>query len=306
MSTTSTTLPIIESDVKDYFALMKPRVMSLVVFTGIVGMILSPVSINPIIAIVATFCIALGSGSAGSINMWYDRDMDAIMSRTKNRPIVLGKVPPEEALAFGIIMGFFSVFIMCVCVNLISGFLLLFTILFYVVIYTMWLKRRSPQNIVIGGLSGALPPLIGWTSATGSISVEPLILVMMIFLWTPAHFWALALYRSEDYAKAGVPMMPVVFGQDYTKLHIVIYTLLTVACSFLPYVARMNGELYLASAVVLGGVFIYYAFSLIKDKANKFAPRMFFFSMIYLFSLFFVIALDHEISTKNQLFWNWF
>jgi protoheme IX farnesyltransferase len=228
------------------------------------------------------------------------------MSRTKNRPIVLGKVPPEEALAFGIIMGFFSVFIMCVCVNLISGFLLLFTILFYVVIYTMWLKRRSPQNIVIGGLSGALPPLIGWTSATGSISVEPLILVMMIFLWTPAHFWALALYRSEDYAKANVPMMPVVFGQDYTKLHIVIYTLLTVACSFLPYVARMNGELYLASAVVLGGVFIYYAFSLIKDKANKFAPRMFFFSMIYLFSLFFVIALDHEISTKNQLFWNWF
>jgi protoheme IX farnesyltransferase len=170
----------------------------------------------------------------------------------------------------------------------------------------MWLKRRSPQNIVIGGLSGALPPLIGWTSATGSISVEPLILVMMIFLWTPAHFWALALYRSEDYAKANVPIMPVVFGQDYTKLHIVIYTLLTVACSFLPYVARMNGELYLASAVVLGGVFIYYAFSLIKDKANKFAPRMFFFSMIYLFSLFFVIALDHEISTKNQLFWNWF
>jgi protoheme IX farnesyltransferase len=293
MSTRSITVPNIESDVKDYFALMKPRVMSLVVFTGIVGMILSPVSINPIIAIVATFCIALGSGAAASINMWYDRDMDAIMSRTKNRPIVTRKVPAEEALAFGIIMSFFSVFIMCVCVNFLSGFLLLFTILFYVVIYTIWLKRRSTQNIVIGGLSGALPPLIGWTSATGSISVEPLILVMLIFLWTPAHFWALALYRSADYEKANVPMMPVIFGQDYTKLHIVIYTLLTVACSFLPYAARMSGKLYLASAVILGGIFIYYAFSLLKDKENQFAPRMFFFSMIYLFSLFFVIALDH-------------
>ncbi len=281
------------SDVKDYFALMKPRVMSLVVFTGLVGMLVSPDHINPIIAIIATFCIALGSGSAGAINMWYDRDMDSMMSRTKNRPIVLGKVPAEEALVFGVIMAFFSVFIMSICVNFLSGFLLLFTILFYVVIYTIWLKRRSPQNIVIGGLAGALPPLIGWTSSTGSIAIEPLILVMLIFLWTPAHFWALALYRSEDYKKANVPMMPVIFGQDYTKIHIVIYTLLTVACSLLPYVIGMSGVLYIVASIILGVMFIYYSVSLIKDVHNKYAPRMFFFSMIYLFSIFFAILLDH-------------
>ena len=223
MSTTVT------SDVKDYFQLMKPRVMSLVVFTGFVGMLLSPVPIHPTIAIVSIFCIALGAGAAGAINMWYDRDMDSIMARTKNRPIVRGKVSPDEALAFGVIMSFFSVFIMSTCVNYMAGFLLLFTILFYVFIYTIWLKRTTPQNIVIGGLAGSLPPLVGWTASTGTLAIEPLILVLLIFLWTPAHFWALALYRSSDYKLANVPMMPVIYGQEYTKFHIIIYTLLTVA-----------------------------------------------------------------------------
>jgi len=282
-----------QSDVMDYVGLMKPGVMSLVIFTAIVGMLLNPVPINPIIAFVATLCIAVGSGSAGAINMWYDRDIDSIMTRTKNRPIVVGKIDQEDALAFGVVMAFFSVFVMTVCVNYLAGFLLLLTILIYVFIYTIWLKRTTPQNIVIGGISGALPPLIGWAAVSNSISIEPLILVMIIFLWTPAHFWALALYRSEDYRKANIPMMPVKFGQDFTKIHVVIYTLLTVACSFLPYIVRMSGVIYISSAGILGIIFTYYAFTLIKDTNNKYAPRMFFYSIIYLFLIFVSILLDH-------------
>lgn len=282
------------STISDYIALMKPRVMSLVIFTAFVGMLIAPGNINPIIATISILCITLGSGASGALNMWYDRDIDSVMSRTKNRPLVLNKMLPEEALSFGVIMAFFSVFIMGFAVNIISASILLFTILFYIFVYTMYLKRSTPQNIVIGGLAGALPPLIGWTSVTDSISIVPLILVLLIFLWTPAHFWALSLYRADDYKKAGVPMMPLIYGDEYTKIQILIYTLLTVLCSFLPFVTGVVGLTYLAISMGLGIWFIYYPIKLLKDKNNGLAPRMFFYSIFYLFMLFATIMFDHN------------
>ena len=283
---------IYNSTISDYFTLMKPRVMSLVVFTAIVGMVIAPGTINPIIAIISILCITIGSGASGALNMWYDRDIDAIMSRTQNRPLILGKMLPEDALSFGVIMSFFSVFVIGFAVNIISAALLLFTILFYIFAYTIYLKRSTPQNIVIGGLAGALPPLIGWTSVTGSISIVPLILVLLIFLWTPAHFWALSLYRADDYKKAGVPMMPLIYGDDYTKIQILIYTLLTILCSFLPFVVGAAGMIYLVTSIILGMWIIYYAVKLLRDKQNKIAPRMFGYSIFYLFMIFAMIMLD--------------
>ena len=280
------------STVSDYFALMKPRVMSLVVFTAIAGMVLAPSHINPIIAFISILCITIGSGASGVLNMWYDRDIDTIMSRTQKRPLVLGKMLPSEALSFGVIMSFFSVFVMYFAVNAISAGLLLFTILYYFFVYTIYLKRRTPQNIVIGGLAGAIPPLIGWTSVTGSISITPLILVLLIFLWTPAHFWALSLYRADDYKKANVPMMPLIYGDDYTKMQILIYTLLTILCSFLPFVVGSVGLIYLCTSAVLGVWFVYYAVRLLRDKENKIAPRLFVYSIFYLFMIFMMIMLD--------------
>lgn len=280
------------SSVSDYFALMKPRVMSLVIFTAIAGMIVAPGHINSTIAFISILCIAVGSGASGVLNMWYDRDIDALMSRTQKRPLVLSKMPANEALSFGTIMSFFAVFVMFFAVNLISSALLLFTILFYIFVYTMYLKRSTPQNIVIGGLAGALPPLIGWTSVTGSISIEPLILVLLIFLWTPAHFWALALYKADDYKKASVPMMPLIYGDHYTKIQILIYTLLTVLCSFLPFTVGLCGKIYMATASILGLLFIYYSVKLITDKDNKIAPKMFGYSIFYLFIIFAMIIID--------------
>jgi len=280
------------STISDYIALMKPRVMSLVVFTALVGMMIAPGTINPIIAIISILCITIGSGASGVLNMWYDRDIDAVMSRTQNRPLVLQRMSPEDALSFGVIMSFFSVFVIGFAVNVISAALLLFTILFYIFVYTIYLKRSTPQNIVIGGLAGALPPLIGWTSVTGSISIVPLILVLLIFLWTPAHFWALSLYKADDYKKAGVPMMPLIYGDDYTKIQILIYTLLTILCSFLPFVVGAAGMIYLATSIILGMWFIYYAVKLLRDPQNKIAPRMFGYSIFYLSMIFAMIMLD--------------
>jgi len=279
----STKSEVITSDstISDYFALMKPRVMSLVIFTAIVGMVIAPGTIHPIIAIISILCITIGSGASGVLNMWYDKDIDAMMSRTQNRPLVLQKMSSEDALSFGIIMSFFSVFIIGFAVNVLSAALLLFTILFYIFVYTIYLKRSTPQNIVIGGLAGALPPLIGWTSVTGTISIVPLILVLLIFLWTPAHFWALSLYRADDYKNAGIPMMPLIYGDNYTKIQILIYTLLTVLCSFLPFVVGSAGIW-----------FIYYSVKLLKDKQNKTAPRMFGYSIFYLAMIFAMIMLD--------------
>jgi protoheme IX farnesyltransferase len=272
--------------------------MSLVLFSSFVGMILAPGTLHPFIGFVAMFSVALASGASGAINMWYDRDIDSIMSRTQKRPLVQNKISPDDALAFGVVLAFFSVFVMSICVNYLSGFLLLITILFYVFIYTIWLKRTSVQNIVIGGLSGALPPLIGWSSVTNSISLEPLILVLIIFLWTPPHFWALSLYRSDDYRKAGVPMMPVIYGDEYTKSQILIYTLLTFASSLLPFVVGLCSHIYLGGCIVLGLYFVYLSTKLIKDRENKSAPKLFIYSIFYLFSLFLTMLIDHYAYIK--------
>lgn len=287
-----------ESSLSDYITLMKPRVMSLVVFSAITGMVMAPGKIHPFLAFVSILSISLGHASAAALNMWYDIDIDSIMKRTQQRPLVRGVISHENALSFGIILGFFSVMIMSLCINYISGILLLVTILFYVIIYTMWLKRNTIQNIVIGGASGALPPVIGWVSVTGNITIEPIILFLLIFMWTPPHFWALALYRSEDYRKSNIPMMPIIMGDSYTKIQIVFYTVGTVFVSILPFFLKMNSYLYLISASVLGGIFLYYAISLIKDYKNILAPRMFFYSITYMFLILTVMMLDNQIMVK--------
>lgn len=277
-----------EASAKDYFALMKPRVMSLVVFTAYTGMVLAPGTIHPLIAFVAILCITVGAGSAAAINMWYDRDIDAIMKRTQKRPIVAGAVKPEEALAFGIITGVLSIIMTALCVNIISSILLSFTILYYIYIYTMWLKRSSIQNVVIGGVAGALPPMIGWAAVTGDVSWQSFSLFAIIFIWTPPHSWALALFRSDDYKNCGVPMMPVIKGALYTKKQIMFYSILMFFVSLAPYFLNISSELYLITAVIFGLVFLGYAAMLFKDnEKNQLAKKLFWYSILYLFIIFF-------------------
>ena len=277
----------IGGSVKDYFMLMKPRVMSLVVFTAISGMLLAPGNIHPLIAFVAVLCITIGAGSAAAINMWYDRDIDAIMKRTQKRPIVTGAVKADEALAFGIITGTVAVIMMAVSVNIISAILLAFTILYYVYIYTIWLKRASVQNVVIGGVSGALPPIIGWTSVTGNISWQAFSLFAIIFIWTPPHSWALALYRSDDYKNCNIPMMPVIKGILYTKKQIMLYSILMFFISLAPYFLNISSYLYLITAIISGLIFLYYAVNLFTDtEQNQVAKKLFWYSILYLFIIF--------------------
>ena len=274
--------------VKDYFMLMKPRVMSLVVFTAISGMLLAPGNIHPLIAFVSILCITIGAGSAAAINMWYDRDIDAIMKRTQKRPIVTGAVKADEALAFGIITGTMAVIMMAVSVNIISAALLAFTILYYIYIYTIWLKRTSVQNVVIGGVSGALPPIIGWASVTGNISWQAFSLFAIIFIWTPPHSWALALYRSDDYKNCNVPMMPVIKGVLYTKKQIMLYSILMFFISLWPYFLNISSHLYLITAIISGLIFLYYAVNLFADtEQNHVAKKLFWYSIFYLFIIFF-------------------
>lgn len=274
--------------VKDYFMLMKPRVMSLVVFTAISGMLLAPGNIHPLIAFVSILCITIGAGSAAAINMWYDRDIDAIMKRTQKRPIVTGAVKADEALAFGIITGTMAVIMMAVSVNIISAALLAFTILYYIYIYTIWLKRTSVQNVVIGGVSGALPPIIGWASVTGNISWQAFSLFAIIFIWTPPHSWALALYRSDDYKNCNVPMMPVIKGVLYTKKQIMFYSILMFFISLWPYFLNISSHLYLITAIISGLTFLYYAVNLFADtEQNHVAKKLFWYSIFYLFIIFF-------------------
>ena len=286
----SSTLPYednIGGSVKDYFMLMKPRVMSLVIFTAISGMLLAPGNIHPLIAFVAVLCIAIGAGSAAAINMWYDRDIDAIMKRTQKRPIVTGAVKADEALAFGAIIGIIAVIMMAVSVNIISAVLLAFTILYYVYIYTIWLKRTSVQNVVIGGVSGALPPIIGWTSVTGNISWQAFSLFAIIFIWTPPHSWALALYRADDYKNCNVPMMPVIKGILYTKKQIMLYSILMFFISLAPYFLNISTYLYLITAIISGLIFLYYAVNLFTDtEQNQVAKKLFWYSILYLFIIF--------------------
>ena len=284
-----------ESRVRDYIALLKPRVMSLVVFTAWCGLFLAPGTLHPFIGLVAVLSIALGSGAAGAINMWYDRDIDAIMERTKKRPLPSNQIHPNDALGFGIVVACTSVIIMGLVVNYVAASLLAGAILFYVFIYTMWLKRSTPHNIVIGGAAGAFPPMIGWAAVTGSISIEGIVLFAIIFMWTPPHFWALSLYRHNDYAKAGVPMLPVIAGNRVTRNHILAYTVLLLPTTLIPVFIGMSGILYAVGASLLGVQFLYYAISLYKEYREKLAKKMFGFSILYLFLLFVLLVVDHLI-----------
>jgi protoheme IX farnesyltransferase len=280
------------ASVRDYLQLMKPRVMSLVVFSGFAALVVAPVQPHPLLSAVAILCIAIASGASGAINMWYDRDIDAVMPRTCKRPLPEGRVDPAEALAFGVVLAIGSVVIMGVALNWLAAGLLASAILFYVFIYTIWLKRRTPQNIVIGGAAGAFPPMIGWAAATGTVSVESIALFLLIFMWTPPHFWSLALYRAGDYEKAGVPMLPVVAGARATKIQMLIYTVLLFPLALAPWYLGMTGALYGAAAVLLGGLFILSAVRVLNDDSDRSARKMFAYSLFYLFALFALLILD--------------
>jgi len=281
------------SQASDYLALLKPRVMSLVVFTGFAGLVAAPGSLHPLLAAVAVLCIAVGAGAAGAINMWYDRDIDAVMQRTRRRPIPAGRVAPEEALAFGVALSLFSVMFMGVAVNWTAGALLGLANGFYVFVYTVWLKRRTPHNIVIGGAAGAFPPMIGWAAVTGTVSLESIALFAIIFMWTPPHFWALALYREGDYAKAGIPMLPVVVGKEETRRQMLIYAALLLPLSLAPVALGMAGVFYGAVAAVMGGTFLWLAFKVRRARDDASARRMFGFSIVYLFALFAALIAEH-------------
>ena len=280
------------ASVSDFFSLLKPRVMSLVVFTGLVGMVLSDGGLHPILAAISIFAIALGAGASGAINQWYDRDMDAVMERTKKRPIPAGRMDPDEALGFGVVVGLFSVLMLSLASNFMAGGLLAFTIFFYVVIYTIWLKRRTPQNIVIGGAAGALPPMVGWAAMTGEITLQSLTLFAIIFFWTPPHFWALALVRNEDYRRANVPMLPVQAGAPETRKQILIYAVIMAAIGLLPVAIGMSGMLYGALALLLGLRFIQLSYRLFKSASDDHAMGLFKFSILYLFLLFAALPVD--------------
>jgi protoheme IX farnesyltransferase len=285
-----------QSRVGDYVALLKPRVMSLVVFTGFAGLVAAPGALHPLLATVAVLCIAIGAGAAGAVNMWYDRDIDAVMQRTRRRPIPAGKVAPEEALAFGVTLTLFSVMLMGLAVNWTAAALLALANGFYVFVYTVWLKRRTPHNIVIGGAAGAFPPMIGWAAVTGTVGLEPIALFLIIFMWTPPHFWSLSLCREGDYAKAGIPMLPVVAGTAETKRQILIYTVLLAPLSLAPALLGGAGMLYGAVAFGLSLIFVLYALRVRFDPTLASARRMFRFSILYLFLVFAALIVDRAVA----------
>ncbi len=281
--------------IADYLALLKPRVMSLVVFTGFAGLVAAPGPLHPFLTAVAVLCIAVGAGAAGAINMWYERDIDALMERTRGRPIPMGRVRPDDALAFGVILSLFSVALMGLAVNWAAAALLALANAFYIFVYTVWLKRRTPQNIVIGGAAGAFPPMIGWAAVTGTVSLESITLFLIIFMWTPPHFWALSLCREGDYAKAGIPMLPVVAGKAETKRQILIYTVLLAPLSLAPVVLGAAGALYGAAAIVLNLAFVFCALRVRYDETLRSARRMFGFSILYLFLVFAALIVDRAV-----------
>jgi len=288
-----------EATAGDFFALLKPRVMSLVVFTAFVGMVAAPVAVNPLLAVIAILAIAIGAGASGALNMWYDADIDAVMTRTANRPVPAGRVTPGEALSFGLVLSVLSVMTLGVLINWLSAALLAFTIFFYAVVYTMWLKRLTPQNIVIGGAAGAIPPVIGWAAVTGSVSLESLILFLIIFLWTPPHFWALALFKSDDYARAGIPMMPNVAGQASTRRQIFAYALILAPVGVLPWLLGYTTPAYGVVSIVLGAGFVWYAWKVLgmadDDRAMKPAKALFGYSLLYLFAIFAAYLVDSVV-----------
>ncbi|MES2420254.1 MAG: heme o synthase [Pseudomonadota bacterium] len=282
---------------RDFLALTKPRVMTLVVFTGLCGMLAAPASVHPVIGFTAILCIALGAGAAGALNQWYESDIDAVMRRTQKRPLPDGRMDRQAALHFGVGLGAFSVLFMGIAVNLVAAAILTVSILFYVLVYTVWLKRRTPQNIVIGGAAGAFPPLIGWAAATGDIALLPVLLFLFVFLWTPPHFWALALFMKSDYAAAGVPMLPVVSGERTTRTQIGLYTIPMAAVAILPWPLGLTGAIYGIAAVLLTGWFALLAVRVAKrtthaDDAMKPEKALFKYSILYLFVMFGALVVD--------------
>jgi protoheme IX farnesyltransferase len=280
----------------DFVALMKPRVMSLVVFTALTGLLVAPGHLHPVLAFTALLCIAVGAGAAGALNMWYDADIDAVMSRTVGRPIPAGRVQPSEALAFGVTLAVGSVVMLGLMINLLAAGLLAFTILFYVVVYTMWLKRSTPQNIVIGGAAGAFPPMIGWAAATGGIGIESVLLVLIIFFWTPPHFWALSLLRADEYARAGVPMLPVVAGAEETRRQILIYSLVLAPVGASPWLFGYAGLAYGLVAAAGGAAMVALSLQLWRTPSDRTAKRLFVFSILYLFVLFAALLAESGLS----------
>ncbi|MEZ5905299.1 MAG: heme o synthase [Geminicoccaceae bacterium] len=284
-----------QSELVDYWRLLKPNVMQLVVFTGGVGLFIAPGSLHPLLAFVAILCIAVGAGASAAINNAYDIDIDRVMVRTRLRPTASGRISPADALATGITLAIGAVTVMGLAVNWLAGTLLALTIAFYVLVYTLWLKRRTPQNIVIGGAAGAFPPMIGWAAVTGRIELMPILLFLIVFFWTPPHFWALALYRRKDYADVGVPMLPVVAGPDATRRHIFGYSLLLAVISLLPTLVGTSGWLYLAAAAALSGMLVQGAWRVLRTASDREAMRLFKFSIVYLFGLFLALVLDHAV-----------
>lgn len=288
-----------EADPSDFLALLKPRVMSLVVFTALVGLVAAPGTIHPFMAVVAILSIAVGAGASGALNMWYDADIDRVMGRTAQRPIPAGRISGGEALGFGLFLSAFSVATLGLATNWFAAGFLAFTIFYYAVVYTMWLKRSTAQNIVIGGAAGAFPPMIGWAAVTGGVSIESFLLFLIIFIWTPPHFWALALVKSEDYARAGVPMLPVVAGPDATRLQILLYTLVLVPTGLSPLAIGLGGVLYAGVAVIGGAGMLWLAIEIYRKREGKPAIaacwRMFGFSILYLFGLFAAILAERTL-----------
>lgn len=288
-----------EAQFGDYFELLKPRVMRLVVFTALVGVLTAPVSVHPVIAFASLVCIAVGAGAAGALNMWWDRDIDAVMGRTAERPIPSGRVTGDEALAIGVTLSAFAVVMLALFANILSAAILAFTIFFYAVIYSMWLKRATPQNIVIGGAAGSFPPMIGWAVATGSVSLESVMMFLVIFLWTPPHFWALALFRNDDYVRAGLPMLPVTAGERVTRNQILAYTVVLTPITVALGVTSVGGPVYLAGSIVLSAIFLHGAWRLWRrDEASATfdgfrAEKQFFgFSIVYLTLIFGLLLLE--------------
>ncbi len=292
------------STAADWFSLLKPRVMSLVVFTGAIGLIVAPTRINPVLSFTAILCIALAAGASGAINMWYDADIDAVMHRTASRPIPAGRITARDALGYGIVLSVISVLLMAMATNLLAAALLALSIFYYVFIYTMWLKRSTPQNIVIGGAAGAFPPVIGWAAATGQVSLLPVLLFAIVFFWTPSHFWSLALFASGDYERAGVPMLPVAKGPRHTRLNVMVYALVLLPIALSPYLFGLCGLVYGATALLLSLIYCYYCWRVLTDQQdqaghsltnNAPARAAFKFSILYLFILFGACAVDRFI-----------
>lgn len=281
--------------VGDFWSLLKPRVMSLVIFTGFAGMYLAPGYVHPLVFIISLFAIAAGAGASGAINQWYDRDIDAVMERTQSRPIPSGAMDPAEALTMGLVVSALSVLVLGLAANWLAAGLLAFTIFFYGVVYTIWLKRRTPQNIVIGGAAGALPPVIGWAAVSNSLAIEPLVLFALIFMWTPPHFWALALFRNDDYTRANVPMLPVIAGEAETRKQILIYAVLLAPLGVVPALIGMASPVYGVVAAVGGAVFVRMSWQLFRSGDHAVAKRLFGFSILYLFVLFLALVADQAV-----------